>query len=57
MFVAEVLAITTALVQVRYFFNVCTSPANQLELVMEAIQVRFKKSDWICSLTDLVRLV
>ena len=34
------MAISTALVAVRYFFNVCTSPANQLELVMEGIQVR-----------------
>ena len=38
--IAEIMAISTALVSVRYFFNVCISPANQLELVMEGIQVK-----------------
>ena len=39
--IAEIMAIQAGMTAVRYYFNVCTSPANQLELVMEGVQVRF----------------
>ena len=34
------MAIQAGLTAVRFYYNVCTSPANQLELVMEGVQVR-----------------
>ena len=39
--IAEIMAIQAGMTAVRYYFNVCTSPANQLELVMEGVQVGF----------------
>ena len=39
-FVAEIMAIQAGLTAVRFYYNVCTSPANQLELVMEGVQVK-----------------
>ena len=33
------MAIQAGLTAVRFYYNVCTSPANQLELVMEGVQV------------------
>ena len=38
--VAEIMAIQAGMTAVRYYFNVCSSPADQLELVMEGVQVR-----------------
>ena len=39
-FVAEIMAIQAGLTAVRFYYNVCTSPENQLELVMEGVQVK-----------------
>ena len=38
--IAEIMAIQAGMTAVRYYFNVCSSPANQLELVMEGVQVK-----------------
>ena len=34
------MAIQAGLTAVRFYYNVCTSPENQLELVMEGVQVK-----------------
>ena len=39
-FVAEIMAIQAGLTAVRFYYNVFTSPENQLELVMEGVQVK-----------------
>ena len=35
------MAIMAGMTAIRYYYNVCSSPDNQLELVMEGIQVIF----------------
>lgn len=35
------MAIQAGMTAIRYYYNVCSSPDNQLELVMEGIQVIF----------------
>jgi len=35
------MAIQAGMTAIRFYYNVCSSPDNQLELVMEGIQVIF----------------
>ena len=34
------MAIQAGMTAIRYYFNVCSSPADQLDLVMEGVQVK-----------------